>query len=510
MKSPAVLVIDCGSTNVTIVAIDAAGRALAKAGHANSPVQQPGAPKGYCIWDLEALWKVIAQGSRRVVAQVGADRLRAVTVTTWGADGTPVDARGRPTYPLMAWRCERTAAIGRQLAERIGRDRLFEISGYPVIHFNTLLRMAWLRQNAPKALEKAACFLMTPGLIGMKLSGRPSIDPTIASTAMAMDLARREWSAPLLRKVGFPKRLLAPWVEPGGVIGGVTAAAARATGLKAGTPVVAAGHDTQFAILGSGVAPGEVVVSSGTWEILIARAGRFLPNQAAFDGGLLYECDAEPGRWNPQLLMMGSGVLEWVAQRWYGDVADRAARYAVMIGEASAEAPGSGGVVLVPAFTGTGPNARYGTKGAVLGLTLNTSRAQVYRAALEGLAYQLADALAVFKKATGVRARALRVVGGGAKNRLWNQIRADVTGLPVVVPAEVEATALGAAMVAFVGAGIYRSVDEARRAIDFGESRIHPSRSAAKKYAALYATYKRLAPALAPFYAVGKRQDLSG
>jgi L-fuculokinase len=127
----------------------------------------------------------------------------------------------------------------------------------------------------------------------------------------------------------------------------------------------------------------------------------------------------------------------------------------------------------------------------------------VYRAALEGLAFQLKDALAVFKTAAGIEPQALRVVGGGAKNHLWNQIRADVTGLPVVVPAEVEATALGAAIVALVGAGVYASIDEARDEIDFGETRVEPSR-AASAYAGLYEVYKGLAPALAPFYLGGR------
>jgi len=175
-------------------------------------------------------------------------------------------------------------------------------------------------------------------------------------------------------------------------------------------------------------------------------------------------------------------------------------RYQTMIREAASVEPGAGGVTVMPAFTGTGPSRRYGTKGAMLGLTLNTTRGQIYRAAVEGLAFQLKDALAVFKTGAGIDAKALRVVGGGARNALWNQIRADVTGLPVVVPAEVEATALGAAMVALVGGGVYTSIGEARRAIDFGETRIAPNRAAAKQYARLYAAHRKLAPALAPFY----------
>jgi L-fuculokinase len=504
MKPPAVLVIDCGATNVRAVGIGARGRTLAQAGEPNAPVQQRRAPRGWLVWDLDALWAAIGRCARKVVRKVGADRLKAVTVTTWGADGTPVDEKGRPTYPLIAWRCERTSDLARRMADRVGRRRLFDVSGYPVIPFNTLFRMAWLVEHAPEAVRRASAFLMTPGLVGLRLTGRRSIDPTIASTGMAMAVGRRDWSDDLLREAGFPRRLLPAWVEPGGVIGPLTPAAARATGLRPGTPVVAAGHDTQYAILGSGVGPGEVVVSSGTWEILIARSAAFSPNDASFEGGLLWECDAQGGLWNPQLLMMGSGVLEWVAARWYGDARRRPRRYAVMIGEAAKVPPGAGGVAVLPSFTGTGPSARYGTKGTILGLTLNTGRAQVYRAALEGLAMQLRDAIGVFRQGPGIEARALRVVGGGARNRLWNQVRADVTGLPVVVPAETEATALGAAIVALVGAGVYGSIEEARAAIDFGETRIEPSGDAAT-YADLYAAWKGLAPALAPFYARGPR-----
>lgn len=499
MSDEAVVVIDCGATNIRAVGIDAAGRTLAQKSEPNEPVQQPDAPEGYFVWDTDRLWEVIGRCTKAVAAEIGPERVKAVTVTTWGADGTLLDAEGSLTYPLIAWRCERTADLAERIGREIGLRRLFDVTGYTMIHFNTILRMAWLVENAPEAVEKAETFLMTPGLVSFWLSGRRTIDPTIASTGMNMLLAERDWSDELLQAVGFPRQLLPDWVEPGSVIGEVTPRAAEATGLAAGTPVVAAGHDTQFAILGSGAAPGEAVVSSGTWEILIARSDHFRPNDASFEGGLLVECDAEPGLWNPQLLMMGSGVLEWVASLWFADVADRSTRYEVMIGEGRNEEPGAGGVALLPSFSGTGPNQKHGTLGTLLGLTLNTTRGQVYRAALEGLAFQLRDALRVFEEGPGIRADSLRLVGGGAKNRLWNQIRADATGLPVVVPAETEATALGAAMVALVGAGIYGSADEARGGIDFGETRIDPSddRSA---YADLYEAWRGLAPALAPFY----------
>ncbi|NQT50601.1 L-fuculokinase, partial [bacterium] len=242
-------------------------------------------------------------------------------------------------------------------------------------------------------------------------------------------------------------------------------------------------------------------LSSGTWEILLARTPKYVANRAGFDGGILIEADALPGLFQPQLLMMGSGVLEWLARHYYADVVGTPKLYPTMIGEAKAAGPGAGGVTLIPSFVaGTGPTKRFNTLGTLLGLTINTERGQVYRAALEGLCCQLRLGIEMLEKATGFQPKGIRLVGGGSKNDLWNQIRADVTGLPVTTIEQKEATVLGAAICAFVGTGVYSSVSAAQKAMQFTPTTFRPARKGRDAYQQLYADWTALLPKLKPFY----------
>ncbi|NSW57918.1 MAG: L-fuculokinase [Armatimonadetes bacterium] len=500
MARQVAIVMDCGSTNATVIAVDPEGRIVASASRPSSSTPQPGCPEGWIIWDLEAVFARLCDACKEVVAQIPSDEIVAVTLDTCGADGAPVRADGSLTYPVICWQDSRTEPLAETFGDRMSPWEAFAETGYQVIPFDSLLRLIWLRENQPDALETADCFMMFAGLLSHLLCGEKSIDPTAAGTMMCMDMAKRDWSAKMLALAGLDAGFFPRWVEPGEVIGAVHAAGSAASGLPVGTPVVAAGHDTQFAAVGCGGKPGEAILSSGTWEILMLRHNRFEPTRFGFEEGLIYECDAEPGLWNPQLLMMGSGVLEWLRDLLYGDVAQRSDAYGVMIGEAQQLSPGAGGVTLVPSFVpSTGPTRKFGTRGTVLGLELDTRRGHVYRAALEGLSFQMRHALETLAEATGFQPASVRVVGGGSKNALWNQIRADVTGLPVITTEQQEATALGAAMFAFVGAGVFANAAEAQAAMDVGERTVEPGPDS-PAYQDLYATYRSVPPALQGFY----------
>lgn len=501
MSDDLVVVLDCGATNARAIAVTVTGAIAGAAGRPNQPVPQPGGPEHWRIWPLPDLFDQLCAACREAVSGLDPQRVRAVTVTTFGADGAPVAADGSLTYPVISWQCPRTEALARRIADYLDPYELFRITGYQVIPFNTLLKLIWLRENEPAALERAQCWLMMPGLLSLLLCGERAIDPTAAGTMMAMDMARRDWSPQVLELAGLGPEFFPRWVEPGQVIGQLSAAAAAACGLPAGIPVVAAGHDTQFALVGSGARADEAVLSSGTWEIALLRQDRYQATRAGFSAGLLIEADAQPGRWNPQLLMMGSGVLEWVRGRFYGEIADRAAAYPVMIAEAERQPLGAGGVQVLPSFVpDTGPTAPYRTAGTILGLGINTERGQIYRAALEGLCCQLRHALEILGECTGATVRGLRVVGGGARNPLWNRLRADVTGLPVTTIANEEATVLGAAIFGFVGAGVLSSVQEGQAAAELGERTIEPA-AQRDAHEALYATYRARLPHLGQAYA---------
>lgn len=496
-----IIVLDCGSTNLRAVAVDARGEVVASASRPNAATPQAGGEPGWLVWDLPALWRKLSDACRETVAGLPSEAtIRGVVATTWGADGAPVRGDGGLAYPVISWQCPRTASLVDGVTERISAWEIYRQAGYPILSFNTLLRWLWLREHVPAALDDARCWLMMPGLVNQLLSGERSIDPTAGCTTMGMEIAAREWSAPLLGLAGLSRSFFPPWVEPGGEVGAVTEAAASVTGLAAGTPVFAGGHDTQFALLGAGARPGEAILSTGTWEILSLRVDRCEPNRQGFEDGVIHEADALPGWWNPQILMMGSGVLEWVRERFYGGEAS----YRQMIQEGEGAGVGAGGVTLVPSFvTGAGPARRWGTRGTLLGLGLATTPGQVYRAALEGLSFQLREALRILGSATGFTAGGLRVVGGGARNDLWNQLRADATGLPVTVTSGREATLLGAAMAGFVGSGIFASYEQAADAVaGRGEVTFTPSPDAGR-YADLAARYAAIAPALQGTYQAG-------
>ena len=500
MNGEYVVVMDCGSTNITVTAVRPNGEIVATSSTPNSPVQQEDGEEGWLVFDMEPLWQKISSCTREVCDEVGAENVKAVTLTTWGADGAPVDADGYLTYPPICWQCPRTEQTAKEVSEKVGARRLFDITGYQVITFNTLFRLIWLRQNAPGALDKAEQWLMMPGLLSYKLSGQKSIDATSASTMMAMDLKNRTWSEELLAEAGLDPSFFPEMVYPGEVIGEVTNEASAQTGLKAGTPVVAAGHDTQFAPIGSGATRDEAILSSGTWEILMARAPQFQANDVGFSEGLIIEQDAVRDLYDPQLLMMGSGVLEWVREKMFSEVEDRETAYETMVEEARGVKAGADGVTMVPSFVpDTGPTKKFNTKGTLTGLTLSSTRGHVYRATLEGLTFQMKDALRILESATGFSADSIRVVGGGARNPLWNRIRADVSQMPVTVTREKEATVLGASVAAWVGAGKFSSFEEGQEALDIDTTVIEPSENA-EEYQELFEEYKSLPPTLQDFY----------
>ena len=432
------------------------------------------------------------------MAKVPGARIEGVIVATWGADGAPRGEDGSLTYPIISWQCSRTEEIAGRIENLMDSWKIYRTTGYQVMAINTLFKLMWLRQNAPEALNVATHWLMMPGLVESRLGAEDHIDPTSASTTMALDLSRMEWSEDLLALADLGPDFFPEWRYPGEQVGEVTEVASRESGIRAGTPILAGGHDTQFALIGSGAGRKEAILSSGTWEILAQRSKAFAPTQDAFKGGLIFEADAVKGLYDPQILMMGSGVLEWVQSTFFPDI--ERGNYDVMI-EMGRDVPaGSRGVIVMPSFVrDSGPSRRYGTKGTILGLQLGTRREELYRAAIEGLSYQLRNALEVLSTSTGDDPEGIRVVGGGSKNSLWNQIRADVTGLPVTVTSHKEATVIGAAFVAFTGAGMFGSVESALGEMDVSTRTFEPGPDAAS-YVEEYSKYMKLPPALEPAY----------
>ena len=499
MSNPIIIVWDCGATNFRTIAIDSSGKILAEAKSPNQSVPQIGGEKGWLIWEIESIFSRLCELTGEIAGKIDRNAVAGLIITTWGADAAPVDKEGNLVYPLISWQCPRTNALTERIRENKSAEDIFARTGYQILSFNTLLKIIWLKENAPEAWSRMYRMLTVPAILNHRLSGVFSVDPTMAGTSMAFSIANRDWDSDMLGLADADETIWPEMYEPGSVIGTILPEVARRTNLPADVKIVTGGHDTQFAMYGSGATINEAILSSGTWEILMGRTQPFEPDSQIFESGILVEQDAQKGLVDPQFLMMASGTLEWVKNRfWKNGSGDDI--YPRMTGEAESVPAGSNGITFLANFMPqTGPGAPYNSPGAIIGLGVNSSRGEIYRAALEGLSMQLRNALEIFSRVLDWKAEAIRIVGGGSKNPLWNQIRADVTGLPIITTKQKEATVLGAALFALVGIGEYSSVEDAQKKIDFGESIIEPS-TEEKAYEGVYTKYMNLVKNLGALY----------
>jgi L-fuculokinase len=490
-----VLVFDCGATNVRAIAVNEKGDIVHREARPNAAVRQR-PDRDWLIWDIESIWRKLIDCGNKTVAAVGKDAVGAIVVTAFSDDGAPVDERGNLLYPVISWQCPRTVDIADHVDDYVGATDLFRITGEQVMSQHTIFRLIWLEQNAPETLARAHRYLMTPGIINFRLTGALTNDPTTADSMMLLDIRRRDYSDDLIGRIGLSRSLFAPLVEPGTVVGTLTGPVARRLGLSAGVPVVAGGHDTQFAVAGSGCAAGRPVLSSGTWEVLFVRRPTPDTSARALKLGLKNECDAVPGLFDCGFQWIGSGALEWAADALFRDGGRKKPVYDLMIAEAEHIERGAGGIMVYPSFIkGSGIARRYDAAGTITGLTLQSRRGAIYRAFLEGLSFQLREAMTLLGGLSGTQFGQLTVVGGGSRNRLLNRIRADVLGIPIRLTRQVENTVVGAAVFGFIGTGLFRSHEEALSRIDFFSETIEPSRERGP-YDELYERFVKIGPAI--------------
>lgn len=479
-----VLILDCGATNVKACLVDTKGKIIASHSLPNETIPDPEYAGGL-IWDIESIWNKLTVCSRKVCSEISDPGIIAVTVTTFGVDGAAMRKDGSLCYPVISWQCSRTGEIEKNIGRYFDPEWLYKVSGLQSYHFNTIHKLIWLRENRPDVLKEMDHYVMMPSLILQKLTGQFVTDATMAGTSMLTDLKKRAFSDDILGPLGLDQSIFPPMVEPGTIIGKITETAAASLGIHTGVAVVAAGHDTQFAILGSGAGVNQPVLSSGTWEILMVRTPAATLQIPSRESGITIELDSRPGLVNPGVQWVASGVLEWTGRVLYPDLQESDSKYTTMIGEAAGVPPGSAGVTVIPELF---PGGYSGKRGNINGFTHETRRAHIYRATLEALCFYARNGLEKLQQAGNYKAENVICVGGGSKNKLWNQIRADVLGIPVRALDMKETTALGAALVAFTATGVYATTDDAFRALDNRYAEYFPGKDS-EAYGQLYDAY---------------------
>ncbi len=492
MSEDLLLALDAGTGSCRAVLFGIDGRQVGIAQREWSHAEQPGVP-GSQVFDTAANWDLIVECVRQVLRETNADvsAIRAVSTTSMREGMVLYDRAGREL-----WACpnvdSRAGAEATELVESGQAETIYRHGG-DWVAITSPARLLWIRRHEPDIFGKVAHMNMLADWITYRLSGEFVTDPSIGSSSGMFELSAGDWSEEIIEICGMRREVFARVVPSGAPAGAVTRAAAEATGLKVGTPVVVGGADTQLGLIGIGVVdPGSFTVIGGTfWQQTIGLSEPMIDPQAR----LRTLCHALPGQW----MMEGIGFYCGLTMRWFRDAfceleKQESARtgddaYSLMERAAMDVPAGSHGVIAILSNLMVASRWIHASPSLLqfdVGDPSRSGRKECIRAIEEAAAYVSRGHMHVIEEVTGRTIEQAVFTGGASKGVLWPRIVADVLGIPVKVPRIKESTALGAAMLAGLGAGVYPDITTAAREVVAFDWTVEPDAEAHTRYLGLY------------------------
>jgi xylulokinase len=397
--------------------------------------------------------------------------------------------------PALLWCDQRTEKQCLKITERIGESRLIELVSNPAITGFTLPKIIWLRENEPERWSAVRSILLPKDYVRLRLSGDKASDVADSSGTLLFDVCNRRWSSEMLEAFELDARLLPPVFESSQITGMVSADGAAATGLRAGTLIVAGAGDNAAGAIGMGTfRPGTASVTMGTSGVVFV-----VTEKPTLDlkGRAHTLCHAIPGRWHMTGVTQGAGLsLNWFRRNFAAD-----ASYDELTAEAAQVAAGADGAIWLPYLMGERtPHMDPHATAAFVGLTASHRRGHLARAVMEGVAFSLRDCLEIFRE-LGLPIDSILLGGGGARSPLWRQIQADIYGQSVELLEAEEGAAFGAAILAGVGMGAWPSVDEACNQTIHVRETIEPDAASVEVLDHQYQIHRTLYPALRSAFA---------
>lgn len=488
--------IDIGTSGTKTLAIDERGAILASATetypcHAPKPLWSEQDPDGW--------WRAVVKTVRAVMTKA---RLKAADVKAIGLSGQMhgsvfLDKNDRVIRPAILWNDQRTAAECNEIEQAVGgRSKLIELVANPAMTGFTAPKIVWLRNHEPKNFEKTRKVLLPKDEIRRRLTGEYATEVSDASGMLLLDVARRAWSKPLLSALQLDIDLLATCYESEDVTGTLTAEAAKLLGLTTDCRVVGGAGDCAAGAVGNGIVTrGVLSTSIGTSGVVFVHSDKLKIDPL---GRVHTFCHAVRGKWHMMgVTLSAGGSLQWFRNELCKTDTAAARRkkteiYDLLGQEADTVPPGSDGLFFLPYLSGERtPHADPDARGCFISLTLAHRRGHLVRSIMEGVAYSLRDSLEIFES-LNVPIRQIRAGGGGARSPLWRQIQADVFNRNVVTINSEEGAAYGVALLAAVGAGAYKNVEEACSATIRVVQQTPPTRTVAKQYARAFPVYQQL------------------
>jgi xylulokinase len=464
------------------------------------------------LWPAEELWSRICQIVHEAVSQLDDPRIDGLAIAELGLVGLPVGEGGKPLYPPVAWMNPPDPLAGIDRA-RIDEVAMFASTGNRLNPIYPPLWISWLRRNDESYPRQPWKWLNVGEYLSHRMTGEMAVDFSMASQTLLLDQGSLEYRADLLDAMALPEDLFPAPRNAGELLGHVQVAAADELGIAAGTPVMVGGADFVTGAYASGmVDPGDSAIITGTWECTVFCSDRPETSWGIAEAGAICDRHVAPGRWSVRIETLSGDVTEWWRRVGHGG-GGSAPDWGELIAEAQEARTGSGGVVFVPHIAGSyGPVIDERARGAFVGITNRTTRAELTRAVYEGLCFQSRHAVEALEDGLGREASRLVTMGGATRNQLWMQTRADVLGRQVDVVSQPDVTPRGAAMIAGVGVGLFADFWDASRAWALKRTTLAPDADRTGIYEELYTrVYRPLCAELSSFHhVIGEIAGASG
>ena len=454
-----VIGVDIGTSGTKTVLFDEKGNAVSSF-LVEYPLYQP--KIGWAEQDPEDWWNATYTSINNVIKQSGVNPadIKGIGLSGQMHGLVMLDKDGNVLRKSIIWCDQRTTAEADELTEKVGKERLVEITGNPALTGFTAAKILWVQKNEPELYAKTAKILLPKDYIRYKLTGEYATEVSDASGMQLMDIKNRCWSDEVLEKLNIEKNLLGKMYESCEVTGKVHQEAAKLTGLNEGTIVVGGAGDQAAGAVGNGIVKTGIVSSTiGTSGVVFAHMDNI---QIDKEGRVHTLCHAVPGKWHVMGVTQGAGLsLKWYRDNFCHAEMDAADGmgvdpYYLMDKQAEKIAPGCEGLIYLPYLMGErSPHNDPNAKGVFFGLSAKHTKYDMLRAVMEGVSYSLNDCMSVIKE-MGIDASEVRASGGGGKSKLWRQMQADMFGCDINTINVSEGPALGVALLAAVGAVAFR------------------------------------------------------
>ena len=470
-------------------------------------VQRP--QPGWAQLDAVEVWEKVKQTIARAATASAADPIETVAVSSLGEAMVPVTASREIVGPSIVANFDlRGEEYTRRLSSHLDNERLYQVNGNTSGTNYSLPKLQWIRDHQPETYRRADKFLLWGSFVSFMLGAKPAVDYSLANRTLLFDLDQGSWSEEILELAGLDGAKLPETVPSGTPIGTVPLLVASELGLPAGVTIVAGAHDQCATAVGCGaIQEGRAVFGMGTFTCITPVYSRRRSPRLMLERGLNTQHHAVPGRYVSFLYNPGGSLVKWFRDTFAAAEGAEGDIYATLLAEMP---PNPSGILVLPHFAPTGPPAFISdSSGLIAGVRLETSRGEILKGILEGITFYLKECVDSLPP-TEIEIAEYRVAGGGSKSDRWVQLCADILGRRFVRPAITEAGALGAAVIAGVGSGLFPSFESGVEAMVRLERTFEPDSHQHRLYADWFELYKQLWPTTAQYLrALASRQASS-